>query len=341
MCDTAAVPPSREHVLLGRPHTTIDQPFVPVLHTTPIIIIKHQQVEDINREMAEVFGLAFAPDASCLGPSPSSTAASDAMFGAGASAGSETAAAAGPSASQQLQQLKQEFAAEVAELRSAAQERALMAAHEQLQQQVEMLQQTVMQLLQAQQQQQQPSQQQHHQQQQHAQPSPPPPPLSQQQQQQLSHVDASGRASMVDVAGKASSGREARASCRVLLGEAAFKAVAANAIAKGDVLRVAQIAGIQGAKATAQLIPLCHNIFISSVNVDLTLDEAAHAVHISATARAAGQTGVEMEALTGAAVAALTVYDMTKAVSKGVRITELQLDYKEGGKSGVWRRELA
>lgn len=164
------------------------------------------------------------------------------------------------------------------------------------------------------------------------------PPGSSTSAQQLSHVDGTGRASMVDVAGKASSGRVAAASCRVLLGEAAFRAVAANAIAKGDVLRVAQIAGIQGAKATAQLIPLCHNIFISSVNVDLRLDEASHAVDITATARAAGQTGVEMEALTGAAVAALTVYDMTKAVSKGIEITQLQLEYKEGGKSGVWRR---
>jgi cyclic pyranopterin phosphate synthase len=144
---------------------------------------------------------------------------------------------------------------------------------------------------------------------------------------------------MVDVAAKASSGRVAGASCRVLLGEDAFRAVAANAIAKGDVLRVAQIAGIQGAKATAQLIPLCHNIFISSVDVDLQLVESCFAVDITATARATGQTGVEMEALTGAAVAALTVYDMTKAVSKGIRITDMQLDYKEGGKSGVWRRE--
>jgi molybdenum cofactor biosynthesis protein MoaC len=125
----------------------------------------------------------------------------------------------------------------------------------------------------------------------------------------------------------------------VLLGPVAFQAVAANAIAKGDVLRVAQLAGIQGAKATAQLIPLCHSILISSINVDLQLDESSHAVDITATARAVGQTGVEMEALTGAAVSALTVYDMTKAVSKGIRITELQLEYKEGGKSGVWRRQ--
>lgn len=164
-------------------------------------------------------------------------------------------------------------------------------------------------------------------------------PVWEQQQQRLSHVDGSGRASMVDIAHKASSGRVAAASCRVLLGPEAYAAVAANAIAKGDVLRVAQIAGIQGAKATAQLIPLCHNILISSVDVDLQLEPDVCGLAITATARAAGQTGVEMEALTGAAVAALTVYDMTKAVSKGIRISELQLEYKEGGKSGVWRRE--
>jgi cyclic pyranopterin phosphate synthase len=156
--------------------------------------------------------------------------------------------------------------------------------------------------------------------------------------QQLTHVDGSGRASMVDVSGKASSSRSASASCMVLLGRPAFDLVKANALAKGDVLSIAQVAGIQGAKHTSSLIPLCHNIFLSKVNVTLSLVEEASAVAISATAKCVGQTGVEMEALTAAGVAALTVYDMCKAVSKEIEITQLRLDSKEGGKSGTWLR---
>jgi cyclic pyranopterin phosphate synthase len=124
----------------------------------------------------------------------------------------------------------------------------------------------------------------------------------------------------------------------VLLGRPAFDLVKANALAKGDVLSIAQVAGIQGAKHTASLIPLCHNIFLSKVNVTLRLVEEAAAVAISATARCVGQTGVEMEALTAAGVAGLTVYDMCKAVSKDIEITQLRLDSKEGGKSGTWLR---
>jgi cyclic pyranopterin phosphate synthase len=156
--------------------------------------------------------------------------------------------------------------------------------------------------------------------------------------QQLTHVDGSGRASMVDVSGKASSSRTASASCLVLLGRPAFDLVKANAMAKGDVLSIAQVAGIQGAKLTSSLIPLCHNILLSKVNVQLSLVEEAAAVAISATAKCVGQTGVEMEALTAAGVAALTVYDMCKAVSKDIEITQLRLDAKEGGKSGSWLR---
>jgi cyclic pyranopterin phosphate synthase len=124
----------------------------------------------------------------------------------------------------------------------------------------------------------------------------------------------------------------------VLLGQPAFDLVKANALAKGDVLSIAQVAGIQGAKHTSSLIPLCHNILLSKVGVALSLDEARSAVAISATARCVGQTGVEMEALTAAGVAALTVYDMCKAVSKDIEITQLRLDAKEGGKSGTWLR---
>eukprot|EP00775_Hariotina_reticulata_P013852 gene13852-13974_t len=111
-----------------------------------------------------------------------------------------------------------------------------------------------------------------------------------------------------------------------------------NAIAKGDVLTVAQIAGIQGAKQTSTLIPLCHNIFLSKADVQLELLEGQQAVGITAIAKTVGQTGVEMEALTAAAVAALTVYDMCKAVSKDIVITNLQLEHKEGGKGGMWQR---
>uniref|UniRef100_A0A383WAD2 cyclic pyranopterin monophosphate synthase n=1 Tax=Tetradesmus obliquus TaxID=3088 RepID=A0A383WAD2_TETOB len=156
--------------------------------------------------------------------------------------------------------------------------------------------------------------------------------------QQLTHVDGSGRASMVDVAGKPPSSRSASASCLVLLGRPAFDLVKANALAKGDVLSIAQIAGIQGAKQTSALIPLCHNILLSKVAVQLSLVEEAAAVAITATAKCVGQTGVEMEALTAAGVAALTVYDMCKAVSKDIEITALRLDAKEGGKSGSWLR---
>ncbi|GLC42996.1 Cyclic pyranopterin monophosphate synthase, mitochondrial [Pleodorina starrii] len=176
----------------------------------------------------------------------------------------------------------------------------------------------------------------------------PPPPQQQQQQQPqpqvqqlpplaLTHIDATGSASMVDVSQKAVTVREAQASCAVSLG-AAFDLVAANSVSKGDVLVVAQLAGICGAKATATLIPLCHNIPISKVDVQLHLDAAARAVVVRALARTDGKTGVEMEALTAASVAALTVYDMCKAAAKDMVVGALQLDYKSGGRSGTYLR---
>ncbi|KIZ03156.1 molybdenum cofactor synthesis 1 [Monoraphidium neglectum] len=175
----------------------------------------------------------------------------------------------------------------------------------------------------------------------------------------LTHVDGSGRAAMVDVGGKDSTAREARASCRVLLGPEAFALVQSNSIKKGDVLTVAQLAGVMGAKHTALLIPLCHSLLLSKslgppallrpmmyyeigefcVDVSLQLDPPSHAVRICSMARTVGQTGVEMEALTAAAVAALTVYDMCKAVAKDACITDLRLDFKSGGKSGTYARE--
>mmetsp|Transcript_3963 Transcript_3963/g.10217 ORF Transcript_3963/g.10217 Transcript_3963/m.10217 type:complete len:280 (-) Transcript_3963:498-1337(-) len=169
-------------------------------------------------------------------------------------------------------------------------------------------------------------------------PSPAPSPGTR-AEERLTHVDATGRAFMVDVGQKASTPRSATASGAVLLGPAAYALVEANQLKKGDVLSVSQLAGIMGAKATAQLIPLCHNIFISSVDVSLSLDATAHAVRIVSTAKTVGSTGVEMEALTATSVAALTVYDMCKAVSKDIVITDIKLDRKAGGKSGDFVRD--
>eukprot|EP01018_Ginkgo_biloba_P026584 Gb_34418 [translate_table: standard] len=154
----------------------------------------------------------------------------------------------------------------------------------------------------------------------------------------LSHVDAHGKANMVDVSEKPGSKRVAVACCKVLLGENVFRLVAANQIAKGDVLNVAKIAGIYGAKQTGNLIPLCHNIILSNVQVDLRLNEQEHAVDIKGEVTTVGQTGVEMEAMTAVSVAGLTIYDMCKAVSKDIQITNVQLESKTGGKSGNWVR---
>lgn len=155
----------------------------------------------------------------------------------------------------------------------------------------------------------------------------------------LSHVDAAGKASMVNVVNAADSKRVAVASGKVFLGLEAFSVVAANNMAKGDVLTVAKIAGIHGAKQTSSLIPLCHNILLSGVDVTLALNSELHAVEIRAEATALGPTGVEMEALTAVSIASLTVYDMCKAVSKEIRITNVQLESKTGGKSGDWFRD--
>lgn len=155
----------------------------------------------------------------------------------------------------------------------------------------------------------------------------------------LTHADETGRASMVDVGFKQFTQRTATAAARVLLGPTAFSLVAANQVAKGDVLTVAQLAGIMGAKHTSTLIPLCHPLLLSHVSVDLSLDAAAAAVEVRATATTAGPTGVEMEAMTAATVAALTVYDMCKAASKSIEITDVRLLRKTGGKSGEWVRE--
>lgn len=143
---------------------------------------------------------------------------------------------------------------------------------------------------------------------------------------------------MVNVASKADTRRVAIASGRVLLGQEAFELVNANSIAKGDVLTVAKVAGIMGAKQTGSLIPLCHPLVLSGVDVNLRLNHELHAVDIEAQVTTVGPTGVEMEALTAVSVASLVVYDMCKAVSKDIQITHVRLESKFGGKSGDWSR---
>ena len=152
----------------------------------------------------------------------------------------------------------------------------------------------------------------------------------------LSHVDADGRARMVDVGAKAVTRREAAASAFVKLGPETLRLVRSNTVAKGDVLNTARLAGIQAAKRTSELIPLTHPLPLDSVAVDLEVLKTG--VRVSCRVRAEAKTGAEMEALTGAAVAALTVYDMVKAVERGAEVVRLRLDHKSGGKSGVFRR---
>jgi cyclic pyranopterin phosphate synthase len=153
---------------------------------------------------------------------------------------------------------------------------------------------------------------------------------------ELTHLDEKGNARMVDVGSKPQTLREAIARCRVVLAPATFDLVKAGNLKKGDVLTVAQVAGIQAAKRTWELIPLCHQINMSFAGVTLTLNDADHTVDIEATTRTTSETGVEMEALVAASTAALTVYDMCKAVERGIRITDLRLVRKSGGQTGTW-----
>lgn len=155
---------------------------------------------------------------------------------------------------------------------------------------------------------------------------------------QLTHVDTEGRMAMVDVGRKPDTERVAVASAVVLLGPVAFKLIQENQLKKGDALAVAQLAGIQAAKLTSQLIPLCHHVALSHVQVQLELDRTRHAAVIQASCRARGPTGVEMEALTSAAVAALALYDMCKAVSRDIVLAEIKLVSKTGGQRGDFHR---
>jgi cyclic pyranopterin phosphate synthase len=154
--------------------------------------------------------------------------------------------------------------------------------------------------------------------------------------QVLTHVDAKGEARMVDVSGKEVTVRQATATGRVLVSETVIGLLRGEGVPKGDALAVARIAGIQAAKKTPDLVPLCHPLAIHGVTVDLSVTDTS--VEISATVRTADRTGVEMEALTCVAVAGLTVVDMVKAVDKGAVITDIRIEEKTGGKSGTYRR---
>jgi cyclic pyranopterin monophosphate synthase len=152
----------------------------------------------------------------------------------------------------------------------------------------------------------------------------------------LTHTDDSGNARMVDVSAKDVTAREARASGRVLLSAEAIAALRAGQVPKGDALAVARIAGIQAAKRTPDLVPLCHPIAIHAVTVDLQVTD--NAVEIATTVRTADRTGVEMEALTSVTVAALALIDMVKAIDPAAVITDVRVEEKSGGKTGTWRR---
>lgn len=152
----------------------------------------------------------------------------------------------------------------------------------------------------------------------------------------LTHLDDAGRARMVDVGAKSATAREAVASGRVVMAPATLAALRGDRLPKGDALAVARVAGIMAAKETARIIPLCHPIALTSVTVEFAFDDAASAVLITATARTVGQTGVEMEALTAVSAAALTIYDMAKAIDRAMVIADVRLERKSGGKSGTF-----
>jgi cyclic pyranopterin phosphate synthase len=152
----------------------------------------------------------------------------------------------------------------------------------------------------------------------------------------LTHLDDAGHARMVDVSGKEVTAREARASGRVLLSAPAIAAIRAGQVPKGDALAVARIAGIQAAKRTPDLVPLCHPIAVHAVTVDLNVGDEA--VTIEASVRTADRTGVEMEALTSVTVAALALIDMVKAIDPAAVISDVRVEEKTGGKTGTWRR---
>ncbi len=156
---------------------------------------------------------------------------------------------------------------------------------------------------------------------------------------ELTHFDAAGRARMVDVSEKADTAREAVACGRVRMRPETLQLIKEGRIAKGDVLAVAQVAGVMAAKRTWELVPMCHPLLLTSVGLSFRLAEADNAVELTATVKTTGKTGVEMEALTAVAVAALTIYDMCKAVDRGMVVEEIKLVRKSGGKSGTYVAE--
>lgn len=155
----------------------------------------------------------------------------------------------------------------------------------------------------------------------------------------LSHLNERGRSRMVDVSHKDRTNRTATASARVYLNEKTYKLVLDQGIKKGDVLAVAQIAGIMAGKNTANLIPMCHPIMISGLDIDFDLDHKDHSIKVIAKVSCTGETGVEMEALTAVSTAALTIYDMCKAVQKDIEIGQIRLETKTGGQSGDYQRQ--
>ncbi len=156
---------------------------------------------------------------------------------------------------------------------------------------------------------------------------------------EFTHFNAQGDAVMVDVSGKQETVREALAKGKICMSEECFRLVKEGNMEKGDVLSVARIAGIMGAKKTSELIPLCHILNLTKVEIDFAYLEEVCAIEVSCVAKTVGKTGVEMEALTGVNVALLTIYDMCKAVDKTMEITDIRLCKKTGGKSGIFVRE--
>src|SRR6266508_5252251 len=154
----------------------------------------------------------------------------------------------------------------------------------------------------------------------------------------LTHLDSHGRARMVDVGAKPDTVREATARGRVLMQPSTLELIQSGGLAKGDVLAVAQVAGVMGAKRTPDIIPMCHPLPITGVDLSFEIDQEASAVEIEVTARVTGKTGVEMEALTAVSIAALTIYDMCKGVDRDMVIDQVRLIEKSGGKSGTYRR---
>lgn len=155
---------------------------------------------------------------------------------------------------------------------------------------------------------------------------------------EFTHFDGEGNAIMVDVSDKKDTVREALAVGTIKLSRECYNKVKDGSMMKGDVLGIARVAGIMGAKKTSELIPLCHILNISKVTIDFAMNDEEHSITASCTAKTVGKTGVEMEALTGVNVCLLTIYDMCKAVDKGMEITDIKLMRKLGGKSGTWER---